>query len=430
MALDITLLQVMKHRKKFNKLIRVVESRAVQQQTAIVISDFKKYFAEQPELERIPISREFSTWFTMVAHPKLAPEQAAIYAQMFKEIEREPDELAEQMLMGRLLEVNLAQAVSDIVEQYVRGDEIDFQKGIRDLLGNYDKDVERKINLPWVPVDESLFDEDLRNDGFKWRWECLTHVCRPLRGGDFVILAGRPDKGKTTALTDLSTYWAKQLPEVYPDNPEKRRIIWLNNEGPGKRIVKRLVQSAFGCKTSELVAKQEAGTLWTDYEAAIGGHRTTISVVDIHGFKSWQVEEIFKQFPPGLVVFDMIDNVKFDGELANGGQRTDQILETMYQWGRDLAVRFDCPIIATSQISADGDGECFPTLPMLKDSKTGKQGAADLIITIGTSNDPSLEAMRFIGTTKNKLRLEGRPQSPRARMMMDATGGRYVDAAS
>jgi replicative DNA helicase len=100
----------------------------------------------------------------------------------------------------------------------------------------------------------------------------------------------------------------------------------------------------------------------------------------------------------------------------------------MYQWGRDLAVRFDCPIIATSQISADGDGECFPTLPMLKDSKTGKQGAADLIITIGTSNDPSLEAMRFIGTTKNKLRLEGRPQTPRAQMMMDATGGRYVSA--
>jgi len=63
---------------------------------------------------------------------------------------------------------------------------------------------------------------------------------------------------------------------------------------------------------------------------------------------------------------------------------------------------------------------------MLKDSKTGKQGAADFIITLGTSNDPSLEAIRFIGTTKNKLRLEGQPQSPRAQMVMDATGGRYV----
>lgn len=428
MSLDITLLQMMKHRRKFNKLIRVVETRALSTQTGIVIQDFKKYFAELPELTVIDAAGAFSTWFTMVAHPKLAPEQAAVYAQMFKQVGREPDELTEQMMMGRLLENNLAQAVSDATEAYVRGDEIDFQKVVRDLLGNYDNDVSRKVNLPWVPVDESLFDEDMRNDGFQWRWECLAATCRPLRGGDFVILAGRPDKGKTTALTDLCTYWAAQLPTVYAEHPEKRRIIWLNNEGPGKRILKRIVQSAFGCKTSELVAKQAAGTLWTDYEAAIGGARTTISVVDIHGFKSWQVEEIFKQFPPGLVVFDMIDNVKFDGEIGNGGSRTDQILETMYQWGRDLAVRFDVPIIATSQISADGDGEVFPTLPMLKDSKTGKQGAADLIITIGTSNDPSLEAMRFIGTTKNKLRLEGKPQTPRAKMMMDATGGRYVAA--
>lgn len=428
MSLDITLLQMMKHRKKFNKLIRVVETRAVSQQTGIVIADFKKYFADVTDCDVIPVATEFHTWFTMVAHPKLAPEQSAIYAQMFKAVQQEPNELAEQMLMGRLLETNLAQAISDGLEQFARGDEIDFQKRIRDLLGNYDNDVARKVNLPWVPVDESLFDEDVRNDGFQWRWECLQETLRPLRGGDFIILAGRPDKGKTTALTDLCTYFATQLDTVYKGNPDKQRIIWLNNEGPGKRILKRIVQSAFGCKTSDLVAKQQAGTLWTDYEAVIKGHRTTISVVDIHGFKSWQVEEIFKNFPPGLVVFDMIDNVKFDGEIGNGGQRTDQILETMYQWGRDLAVRFDCPIIATSQISADGDGEIFPTLPMLKDSKTGKQGAADVIITIGTSNDPSLENYRFIGTTKNKLRLEGKPQSPRAKMIMDATGGRYVSA--
>lgn len=78
--------------------------------------------------------------------------------------------------MGRLLETNLAQAISDATEQYARGDELDFQKRIRDLLGTYDNDVARKVNLPWVPVDESLFDEDVRNDGFQWRWECLQSL--------------------------------------------------------------------------------------------------------------------------------------------------------------------------------------------------------------------------------------------------------------
>jgi len=427
MSLDITLLQVMKHRKKFDKLIRVVEKRAIEQQTSIVLTDFAKYFAET-DCETIPIGREFASWFHLVAHPKLSAEGTAIYKQMFLQCEQEPDPMAESMLVSRLLENNLAQAVSDATERYARGEEIDLTKHLRDLMTTFDSDVDRKVKLPWVEIDESLFDEDLRNDGFTWRWECLASTMRPLRGGDFGILAGRPDKGKTTALTDLCTDWASQLKAVYHDKPEKRRIIWLNNEGPGKRIQKRIIQSAFGLPTSKLVEKQGKGTLWDEYEVLIGGDRTAIRVVDIHGFKSWQVEEIFRQFPPGLVIFDMIDNVKFDGELANGGQRTDQILETMYQWGRDLAVRFDCPIIATSQISADGDGECYPTLPMLKDSKTGKQGAADFIITLGTSNDPSLEAMRFIGTTKNKLRLEGQKQSPRAQMIIDATAGRFLAA--
>lgn len=428
MSLDISLLQMMRTRKDYDKLIRVVNSRSLEQLTAVILTDFGKYFKEDPDCAVIPVSREFWTWFCTVAHPQLTPEQAAQYRAVFVQTEQPINDTAKSMLMGRLLENNLAQDLSDVAERFARGEEIDVRKITSDLLSRFEQDIERKVKLPFIPMDQSLFDEDVRNDGFKWRWTCLAQTMRPLRGGDFGIVAGRPDKGKTTALTDLCTDWATQLAAVYPNNAEKRQILWLNNEGPGKRILKRVIQSAFGCGTSELIKKQEAGTLWDEYEVAIGGDRAAIKVIDIHGFKSWQVEEIFKQHPPGLVIFDMVDNVRFDGELANGGTRTDQILEAMYQWARDLAVRFDCPILATSQISADGDGEPYPTLPMLKDSKTGKQGAADFIITLGTSNDPSLEAMRFIGTTKNKLRLEGQPQSPRAQMMMDATGGRYVSA--
>ena len=78
----------------------------------------------------------------------------------------------------------------------------------------------------------------------------------------------------------------------------------------------------------------------------------------------------------------------------------------------------------TSQISADGDGLAYPTLPMLKDSKTGKQGAADFILTMGASNDPLLGNTRFIGATKNKLNREGAPRDPRCEVVFDAQRGR------
>ena len=147
--------------------------------------------------------------------------------------------------------------------------------------------------------------------------------------------------------------------------------------------------------------------------------------MDIHDFWSYEVEDVIKQSNPAIILFDMVDNIRFGGEVGNNGQRTDQLLEAMYQWGRVQAVKHDCVAIATSQISADGDGMPYPTLSMLKDSKTGKQGAAEAIITIGASNDPVLASSRFMGSTKNKLHREGGPKDPRCEVIFDGLRGRY-----
>lgn len=426
MSLDITLLAVMKHRKQYTKLIRTVNDRAVDSKTKIILDDFGKFFEQVPECEVIPLTGAFLTWFTTVAHRTLKAEDAAVYRAMFNQAQEEVDDTTRDMLTAKLLEADLAVEVADATERWQRGEEIDISKVIRSMVDRYETDVKRKVKLPFVEINQDLFDEDVHNTGFTWAWECLNNTMRPLRGGDFIILAGRPDKGKTTAVAQHLAHMAKQVKDVFPG--ETRHILWFNNEGPGKRIMKRIIQSALGIPISKVIAKQEAGTLWDEYAAAVGGDKFIIKVMDVHGFRSWQIEEILRQMPPAIVVFDMIDNIRFDGEMINGGQRTDQMLEAMYQWGRDMAVRYDCPIIATSQISAEGDGLAFPTLAMLKDSKTGKQGAADAIITLGAKNEQAYEHIRFIGLTKNKLALEGRPKSPHSELVLDGPAGRYLEA--
>jgi replicative DNA helicase len=64
---------------------------------------------------------------------------------------------------------------------------------------------------------------------------------------------------------------------------------------------------------------------------------------------------------------------------------------------------------------------------MLKDSKTGKQGAADAIITVGAKNEAAYENTRFIGLTKNKLHIEGRPKSPKSELVLDGPAGRFIE---
>jgi replicative DNA helicase len=117
------------------------------------------------------------------------------------------------------------------------------------------------------------------------------------------------------------------------------------------------------------------------------------------------VEDAIEQLKPGLVIFDMIDNISFVGSKKDA--RTDQVLESMYQWARTLGVKYDFPVIACSQVSAEAElqseTQCYPAQHMLKDSKTGKQGAADLMIMIGKSADPACANKRYISTPKNKL---------------------------
>jgi replicative DNA helicase len=390
--------------------------------TSTVVSDFGKYFAEFPDCQVIPLTGEFLTYFTL-QHRTVKEEDMAVYRQMFRQCAADASDEVKSFVVSKLLEANLCVLVADIADRWTRGDEVNIGSALRTMIDGYEADVERKVKIPFVEIGDNLFKDAVNHAGLQWRLEALNMSMRPLRAGDFGILAARPDAGKTSFIADAITYMAPQIPKYF--GSEGRPIIWFNNEGPGDRIQERIIQSSLGLPASKLVTLQKAGGLWDAYKAAIGGDLFRIRVLDVHGYKSWQIEEIIKQTNPALVVFDMIDNIRFDGEIGNGGQRTDQVLEGMYQWARELAVRYKLIALATSQISAEGDGLAYPTLGMLKDSKTGKQGAVDFIITLGKKNEIMYENIRFIGLTKNKLHVEGQKRSPHAEVVFAATEGRF-----
>ena len=61
---------------------------------------------------------------------------------------------------------------------------------------------------------------------------------------------------------------------------------------------------------------------------------------------------------------------------------------------------------------------------MLKDSKTGKQGACDGIIMLGSSDDPLMQAKRGISMPKTKSKREGMSDL-REEVTFDADRGRF-----
>lgn len=425
-SLDITALRLLKTRERYERLARSVPARALDQRTKIILDDFGQFFREFPEAQAIEPGA-FMLWFKGFRHPGLKDEAVAVFTEVIKQAMEPIDPSLEQGLVERLVSADTAVRVAELIEKWNSGEEVDLYAQLRQNVERFETQVNRKVKNPQVldRIEDLLIEEE--NDvGFHWRLACLNRHIKPLRAGDFVVVAARPEKGKTSFAASELTHMAAQVDSLYPG--ERRSILWFNNEGAGRRIVTRCFQAALNATTEDLVKKSHANTIRDEYVAALGGRGGTLRIFNVHNMWNHDIEDLMRLYKPAVVLFDMVDNIQFGGEVTNNGQRTDQLLEAMYQWARLMGVKYDCAVIATSQISADGDGVQFPTLPMLKDSKTGKQGTADVIITLGAINDPMLINSRYIGTTKNKKVRSRMPASPNMEVIFDGDRSRYVEA--
>ena len=401
--MDILLLKMLKHRNQYEALIPGLPRDAFDRKTLVLVNAFGDWFDNYTDTPVIDIE-DFKTWFFTFKARTETRETKDYYNKILDQCVVDPSPKETEGIASKLIELGLATKVANLCQQYNDGHEIN----IVDRLG-----VEYENALQKMMIEEEdfhiatsigdLLDEDQHNEGLVFDLTCLRDNIRPLRASDFIILAGRPDTGKTSFI-------ASQLPSLIKSAPQSGRpALWFNNEGIGSRIIKRLYQATLDATVEDLLHLREQGSLDYVFRERFGGI-DPYRVVDCHGWGIQQVEKAVKHYNPCIVVFDMLDNITFPA--AEDKVRTDQILEAKYQWARELGVRYDFPVIATSQISAEAeqqaDTQCWPRMSMLKDSKTGKQGAADTIIMIGRSADPDMDGYRYISAPKNKLSLQGR----------------------
>lgn len=421
MALDITLLRVLKNRKDFEQLRRGIPMHVLDPATETIINDFGQWFKENPDAAAIDF--ESFPLFLKLNHKKLTPEEHALLAAQVRKAQQDVTENIRAGIALRLQAADTAAQLEKLVLDYQSGDvtEAEFARRMEVIKDVHDTVIAKAKKSPFVDMSfDEMLDEEEDDGGYRWRTPILNKHMRPLRHGDFVGVALRVDSGKTSFIADNITYMAPQT------DPERGGVHWFNNEGPGRKIVGRIRQAALNMHNLEMVEARHNGVnLQEAYAAAVGGS-DRIRVVDIHEWSTRDVEEHLAEHQPCIVVFDMIDNIHFDGQANHGGQRTDQILEALYQWARLMGVKYDCAILATSQTSADADGLTTPALHMLKDSKTGKQGAMDACIILGRSNSAALDAVRFVNIPKNKLARPDAASDPRGyQLFFDSKRSRF-----
>lgn len=418
MSLDSTILKVLATKDNHGVYAGSIPMDILDPVTRVIINDLGKFYDETGQ----DTAEEFQAWFDL-AHPKLKDEARAKMRLIIKAMQGDVPQGLLDGLIARLEDARHAHVMASVLEKYSAGEEVSVSKAVQRLA---DSSPVSNGDMPLVTASiDSLLDEEQNDWGFHWRLDCLNSSMRPLRPGDFIILCARIDQGKSSFLASELSHMAPQVDELFPH--EGRHIVILNNESLGSRMKTRFINATLNMSTQELVQARASGTkIWQETLKA-WGNREVIQIYDVHDRPLSYLEQIIRRTQPAILVVDMLDNVPFDGTVANGGQRTDQILEAAYQRARIWAVKYNCIVIATSQLSATAAGSLYPGLHELSNSRTGKAGAADAVLMIGHSLETEMQNSRWISLPKNKLARQGNPKDPRTEVRMDGARARYLN---
>lgn len=193
----------------------------------------------------------------------------------------------------------------------------------------------------------------------------------------------------TTFCASEATYMASQM-------KEGQQVLWFNNEQIGWEVKWRVFQAALAWNRERM--ERNKSVLRSEFEKSVGGEGR-IKIFDVHGRNIHAIEEIIKRHNPGLIIFDQLWKVRGYEKSAGGDV---QRLTAIFAKARDLAHEY-APVIAVHQADGSAAGEKYIPMESLYMSKTGCQGEADAIITLGVTYEPGLEYNRFINIPKNKL---------------------------
>lgn len=419
MASDGLILQALTEKARYRALRDAVPVSMLSPESQTVLAWYPLYFQAYPEHERID-------WAAMDALVKLRSgynaEQMAIMRHALAQASAPVDEVAVKGVVNSLYERDFSGRAAALIARYQAGEEVDLVYELHRMTDSTARTLAQSTSAQWIDDSiEDILKHEEKDYGLKFPTGVLAGAIKGVLGGASVAIAGRPDKGKTSLIAFILAHFAKQLDNYF--DPE-RPILWLNNEGKGQRIVPRIYQAALGLDMDELVALSNAGELRARYEAVVG-RVDRIRVKDMHGASFAQIEQVVEAMRPCVVVWDMMANFRL-GSSSGGGNKADEI-EEKWQVAREMAVRHDFVSLGTVQISNEGGNMLYPPYSALKDSKTGIQGATDIILMMGALDTPEMASLRGLSTPKNKYQMPGKPSHVQSECYFDASKCQFMD---
>lgn len=407
--IEISLLKALSNRSNLDKYVRLINPKTLSTQSVLLLKDYQAYFSSR-EVEDIDFG-EFKAFFFLEQHSAFDDKSVDEYKDIIGRIESSQNEEDIRAIITAFERQELYNTLHN---------DLDNNINPKELLEKVTSHIERHEQ---ITKDEQALQEDMdlhssldftdRSEGLKWRLKSLQdHFQGGLIQGDFGLIAGFTDSGKTSFLCSEVSYMAEQL-------EGDQWIAWLNTEGSWQQIIPRIYQAALNCTMSDL--KKWPDKAVAKYEQLMKGNKNRIKVLNFQRKSTRDVEKLLKVNPPSLIVFDLLDHINgFNNLLGKEGNATERY-GALYQWARTIATEA-CPVLAISQLNGDGNDQEYPSITNLRGSRVDKQSAATFQLIIGSREGDN--NTRYLSMPKNKVSSN---KSWRAVVSFDPIRSRFSD---
>jgi len=385
----------------------------MEQQLIKTILNNATYLENQANLRRSLFSDDFAAIYDLVkeAHGKyehdITPDE--VYSLWLSQnpvaTSAEIHEVRDVVDQIKHAEAISSDIASDVINNLWRKDigrevanlGINMSEGDPSALRRLQTLLER-ISDSYMPDD---FGEDITDDiyellaevsddnKFAFNISTLSRHLYGLGGGDFAIVAARPETGKSAFMVSICA-----APGGFCSQGAK--VLYLGNEEKSMRTKLRAVQACSNMTREQIAQKPDLA------------NSVYMSIRDKLIFKDtqdWDLDKInayCERVKCDILIIDQADKVHIAGNYNSSHER----IRELYRSLREVAKRHNCAVIAVSQASADAEGKTRIDFSMLEGSKTGKAAEADVIIGIGKAaggGDDEQNTERCLYISKNKL---------------------------
>lgn len=387
--MDLDVLNVLKKRELYDKYARFIKPSSLGEEAHTIFKAMGEWLGFSPGATEVNWTA-FSAWFTLVRHAKMDKTKLTLYKAIISKLAlmEEPDEAATKPLLEGLATRDHAAQIAELALRITDGDfGVSFNR-ITELVETRNTIVGKLDSVESALLTPSLDAlSAVTAPGLKWRMKFLNEALGDLRRGDFIVFATRPDTGKTTFLASEAGYMAPQM-------EDDSVVLWVNNEEDGNKVFRRIIQSTIGWESRRIDANIPAAL--SEYEKHVGRQDRILMLnkADVH---VRDVDRLLAKYNVGLIIFDQLWKVHgFDAEAGN-----EVVRQTMlFNWAREKAKQH-APVMTVHQLDGNAENVKWVDMSRLYGSKTGIQGEADAIITMGRLMDEGNK--RYLYIPKNKL---------------------------